>query len=496
VADAAVKVSVGSTVREIDREVWEMAWPAMLSLVVVNVVDIVDVALIGHLGRQTVAAWGYAAQCINLIETLVQSVGIGCVALMARAIGARDPERARRVMAASVFLSQGVAVTGVLLTLLVPRQLLTLLDAAPDVIDAAVPYFRLIAAAMVLYGAAFMFESGLRANKNTRSPMRVAVVVMTVKVALSLLLIFGALGFPRLGLAGAGIATIGAHAVELLLYLVIARSGAQQGLVVTFGWTDVRAVLRRLFPEPRPRDGRTVTGVFSEVLFVALPSMAERLVMSLALLTYFKILSGYGTAAIAAYAIGVRLLSLSWVPGVALGAAASALVGQALGAGESALARRIAFRAVRVALLVMSVLGVAFIFLRQPMARAFTNDVRVAADLTPFMFMLALAQPFMGTHFTLGGVLRGAGDTVTPLFGAAVGNLGFRVPIAWVSARVLGLPLAWVWSALVFDHLARLTINGSAFLRGNWARRTGASVRRHSSPALEPVAPSPPPARR
>ena len=97
------------------------------------------------------------------------------------------------------------------------------------------------------------------------------------------------------------------------------------------------------------------------------------------------------------------------------------------------------------------------------------------------MLMLAVAQPFMGAHFTIGGVLRGAGDTVTPLIGAAVGNWGFRVPLAWVFARTFGTSLTWVWSALIADHLARLAINGVVFVRGRWAHRTGATVLRRAA---------------
>jgi putative MATE family efflux protein len=448
---------------ELDREIWSMAWPAILSFLVVNLVDVIDVALVGRLGRQKVAAWGYSTQSVHLIETLIQSVGIGCVALMARATGAGDPGRARRVLAGSVFVAQGVAVLGLLLALLIPRQLLGLLDAKPDVIEMAVPYFRLFAASMVLYGAAFMFECGLRAHKNTRGPMFVAIAVMSVKAVLSLVLVFGAFGIPRLELVGAGIATLAAHAVGLVLYAILSRLAAREGLAVTFGWADVRAMW----------------DVAYEVLFVSLPSMGERLIMSLALLTYFKILSSYGTAAIAAYAIGVRLLSFSWAPGLGFGAAASTFVGQALGAGDSARARRVGYRAVRQALLVMVALAVMFFLLRGPLARAFTSDDRVAEDLMPFMMMLAIAQPFMGAHFTLGGVLRGAGDTVTPLVGAAVGNWGFRVPLAWLFTRMFGHQLIWVWAALIADHCARMAINGLAFLEGRWARRTGATLRAH-----------------
>ncbi len=444
----------------LDRDIWSMAWPAMLSLCVVNIVDVIDVALVGRLGRQTVAAWGYSTQCTNLVETLIQSVGIGCVALVARARGARDSERARRILAAAVVVSVSVAAMLFALVLVAPRFLLQLLDAEPAVIEIAVPYFRVFAGAMLLYGAAFMYESALRAHRNTRTPMIIAVFVMGTKTVMSLLLVFGALGFPRLELLGAGIATACAHAVGLALYVFTCRRAAREGLDVTFGWKELRGLFQTA----------------KDVLSVAIPSMGERLIMSLALLTYFRVLSTYGTAAIAAYAIGVRLLSFSWVPGLGFAAAASTIVGQSLGAGDSEQARLAGRRAVGQAVLVMCVLGSIFFFLRSPLAHAFTSDDRVAENLMPFMMMLAISQPFMGAHFTLGGVLRGAGDTLTPLFGAAVGNWGFRVPLAWLFSRTLGAGLIWVWAALIADHFARMLVNGAVFVRGRWSLRTGASI--------------------
>jgi putative MATE family efflux protein len=440
-----------------------MAWPAILSLVVEGAVDVVDVALVGRLGRPTMAAWGYSAQCIHVVEQLILSVGIGCVALMSRAGGARDPERARRAMAASVVVGQAVAATGVLLATLAPRWVFARLDAAPEVAEMGVPYLRLLATSMLLYAGSFMFESALRANRRTRAPMVIAVTMMTVKTALSAILIFGLLGMPRLGLLGAGLATLSAHAVGLALYARLARTLAREDeLAITFGWGHLRAM----------------GSVVGEVLGVSLPSMGERLVMSLALLAYFKVLSFYGTAAIAAYAVGVRLLSFSWIPGVGFGTAASAFVGHALGSGDSAEARRVGFRAVRQALIVMGGLALVSLFAREPLARAFTSDARVVEELLPFMMMLAIAQPFMGVHFTLGGVLRGAGDTWTPFAGAAIGNWAFRVPLAWLFTRVFGPSLVLVWAAIIGDHVSRVLINGAVFLYGGWSRRTGATVRR------------------
>ena len=316
---------------------------------------------------------------------------------------------------------------------------------------------------MVFYGAAFVFESSLRANQNTRAPMVIAIVVMTVKTSLSILLIFGLLGMPRLGLTGAGIATLVAHGVGLSLFLLAVGAGrAREGAVTTFNPSDLRGM-----------------GVVTrEVVAVALPAMGERFIMNLALLTYMSVLSTFGTAAIAAYTIGVRLLAISWTPGLAFAAAASTLVGQSLGAGDSPLARRYGGRAVRMALMMMCALAFVFIFLRGPLCAAFTRDAEIEADLAPFMLMLAVAQPFMGAHFTLGGVLRGAGDTVTPLIGAAVGNWelpGRRSP--GPSPASSAPTSSWIWAALIADHLVpRLAINGAVFFRGRWARRVGVPV--------------------
>ncbi len=455
---------VAADTRELDRDIWAMAWPTILSLIVVNLVDIVDVALVGRLGRETVAAWGYATQCINLVETLIQAVGIACVALVARAIGARDLGRARRALAGSMLVSETVALAGFLLALLIPKTILGWLDATPQVAEIAVPYFRLFAGAMLLFSAAFMFESGFRARKMTRAPMVVAVVVMAVKTALSIVLIFGFLGFPQLGLVGAGVATLAAHGVGLLLYIGFSRRAG----VTQEGDAGFRFHLDDL---------RGFWEVASDVARVALPSMGERLLMSTALLAYFKQLSGYGTAAVAAYAIGVRLLALSWVPGIAFGTAASAFVGHALGAGDSARARHVGVRSLVQASMVMGALGVLFLFLRDPLAAAFAGDARIAECLAPFMMMLAIAQPFMGAHFTLAGVLRGAGDTVTPLVGAAVGNWGLRVPLAALASHIHA-SLSWVWAALIADHFARMTINGLTFVFGGWDRQVGARVTR------------------
>jgi Na+-driven multidrug efflux pump len=209
---------------------------------------------------------------------------------------------------------------------------------------------------------------------------------------------------------------------------------------------------------------------------VSWPALGERVLLNSALLIYFWVLSDYGPVAIAAYTIGVRLLSFSWIPGVGISIAASTLVGQALGAGDARLAARAGWRAARLSLLVSLVLFVVFALLRRTLAEGFTDDADVIAALIPFMLLLGIAQPFLGVHFTLAGALRGAGDTVTPLWSATLGNWVFRVPLALLVAKVLHADVVWVWATVVFDHVTRAIWLAWAFRREHWARNLGSRL--------------------
>ena len=336
-----------------------------------------------------------------------------------------------------------------------PGPLLGLLGATPDVVDAGLGYLQLVVGSSVVLAVTLTFDSALRANRDTRTPMIVAIVVTIVKLALNAVLIFGALGAPRLGLTGAGIATAVSQVAGLLIYLVIFRRSAEAS-PVAFRW---RSLLR-------------VSPITRQVVAVSAPGIAERIVLNLGLLSYFWVLSRYyGTLAVAAYTVGVPLLSFSWIPGSGYAQSCATLVGQHLGARDRAGARLTGVRASILSVGTAIPLGLLFGVFRTPLAELFTDDRAVIAALGPFMLALAVGQPFLQLHFTLGGAHRGAGDTWTPLIAATLGNWLFRVPIAVVAAAVFEADVVWVWYALVFDHLSRAALMLWSFRRGRWMSR-------------------------
>lgn len=436
------------------QEIWRLAWPVIASQLLAYLVNLIDIAMVGRLGRDALAAVGYVTQVFFLVQSVFFAVSFACVALMARALGARDPARARAALMASLCVTVALALSISAVALAVPHAVLGWMDAAPELVALGAPYFRLVVGSSLLLAVAVTVEGGLRAARNTRTPMLIGLVTTSVKIAGNALLIFGLWGFPRLELLGAGIATVASQLVAVALFVAVSRRGRARE-VLAIGTRDIRAA----------------RALLRQVLRLALPAVGERVIMNLAMISYFTIVGGYGSAALAAYTVGVRVLAFSWIPGTGFSTAASTLVGQALGAQNPDAAARAGWRAARLALGFSVVLGAVCAFGREPLARLFTHDADVIRVLGPFMLILAVSQPLLGLHFTLAGALRGAGDTVTPLLAAAFGNWGFRVPLAALGAAALHLDLVWVWGALFFDHLARAIWLGLAFRRGRWRRK-------------------------
>jgi putative MATE family efflux protein len=445
-----------SDTRGTDREIWTLAWPVILSQVLASAVSLIDIAMLGRLGPNTLAAVGYVTQFFWLSHAVLMAVGVAGVALMSRALGAGDPAGARAALAGclTVAIAVSAGIAGVVLS--APRPILGLLNATPDVIETALPYLQLMMLSTLLFAVSVTLESGFRAARDTRTPLWIAAVVTVVKTGLNALLIFGLAGFPAWGLVGAGVATLIAQGVAIALLV----------------WGSRRRDMRSALGLGR-RDLAHARRGLGAVARIATPAVLERVVLNLALMTYFAMLGHYGPAALAAYTVGVRMLSFSWIPGTGFAAAAATLVGHALGAASPGGATRAGWRALRFALLVSVLLGVTFAALRKPIARLFTDDASVLAALGPFMLTLALAQPLLGIHFTMSGALRGAGNTMTPLLAATAGNWALRVPLAYLFMR-LDLPLFWMWLALVIDHLARATWVTWTFARGRWRERAPA----------------------
>ena len=433
-------------------ELIRLAWPVMLTLALATIGNMVDRAMIGWLdggvgAAAALAGAAYATQFFFLIQSALFAIGL------AAADGSRHDRHARMALAAAMQVALGV--TGLLTAtfFLFARRGFEMLGAEPHVIETSLPYLYCLLSSTVLLAYCLVVDSALRANRNTLTPMRVAAGITVVKLAGNAILIYGLFGAPALGLTGAGLASLISQVCGVVLFAVALRREPQSSPVrfSRESWRGAGAL--------RP-----------EVVRIGLPGVIERLIMSGAQLAFFGVLSHYyGTVAIAAYAVGVPLLSFTWIPGQGYAQATATLVGHALGADDPRRAVRTGWNAAGLALITAIAVGVPVALGRESFAQWFTGDAAVVAELGPFLLVLALTQPFLQLHFTLGGAHRGAGDTMTPLFAATASNF-LRLALAWLAAEVLSLPVVWVWAAILLDHVFRAAFLLVTFRSERWLR--------------------------
>ncbi len=433
------------------RIVWSLAWPAIMTFGLESLVGLIDTLMVGRLGATSVAGVGVGTQILHAVSVMNMALATGTVALVARHVGANEHPTAEAVLQQSLYVALSMGLAIALPVALWAPQIVSIFKVDPGVLAAGSGFVRTIMLGVPPMAIFAVIAAGLRGAGDMRTPLAIGALVNLLNVAAAYVLIFGKLGLPAMGVRGAALASALAF-----------TAGAAQALASLLRPTSVLR-LRRAHVKPDLAIGRRVVAVGS-------PTGVEQLLMQVGFLLYLGIATQYGTSAVAAYFIGVRILALSFLPGFGFSAAASTMVGQQLGARQPQSAERSGWEANRLAMLLMSLAGILIFVFARPIAELFIDDPAVVRDTVSFMHVLAAAQPLMAADSTLGGALRGAGDTRFPLLTVIIGFYGARLGCAWAAASVFSLDLTWVWAALLGDYLVRAVLKAWRFKSGGWKR--------------------------
>ena len=431
------------------RAVWQLAWPVIVAMLSESLVGLVDMLMVAQLGGAAVAAVGVGGQILGAVAVVVTAVGTGTVTLVARGIGARDAPLARSATAQSMVAAMILGTAMSLPVFLVAEPLVGLFGVESEVVAEAGLYVRTVMLSVAPGAVLFVIGSALRGAGDTRTPLWVGLGVNVINVFANWVLIFGNLGFPALGVLGSALATS----------LSFTAGGAVATVLVLSKRLRIQVTLADLRPD---------SAMIRRVLYIGYPAGIEQLMMQIGFLIYLTFAARYGTDAIAAYFIGVRILALSFLPGFGFAAAASTLVGQNLGARNPDRAADAGWRATRMSVGFMCVGGLGVMALAEPIAYLFVDETSVVAGTVSFLYMLGLSQPFMAIDFTLGGALRGAGDTRFPLWTMLVAFYAVRLGTSALVVWVLDLSLAWLWATLIGDYMVRALLKGWRFHSGRW----------------------------
>jgi putative MATE family efflux protein len=307
------------------------------------------------------------------------------------------------------------------------------LGAESTVIELALPYSTLIFLVIPFTVLIQVLSSILQGTGDTRTPMYAMIVVNLLHILIAYPLIYGRWGAPALGLKGAAIAVglaeaTGAAYLMLHCYPIMKSSSKLRLDLIRSIW-DVGA-----------------------------PVSGERIVQQAGILIYTKLVLLYGTIAYAAHQVGLSIESLSFLPGHGFAIAAATMVGQSIGAGKYTRAKLENWEANRLAIVIMTGMGIVFFFFPYILLRAFTTDEAVIELGTVFLKIVALLQIPLALTMVIAGSLRGAGDTRFIMVATMIGMWGVRVPMALIVALWLNLSVYYVWMAMIADWTVRMAL--------------------------------------
>lgn len=415
------------------RAVDRLAWPIIGDGLFQTILDLTNLALVGRLGTAALGGVGAATQLIQLGVAALGAVSVGGMVLAAQARGAQDSRRIGQIAGQSLIVSLAIGLAIGLPALLFAPAFLHLTGASGEVVDQGAIYLRFVGAAFPALATLTVAAAILRALGNSRTPMFVTGLTNLINVAVTATLIFGP---AHLGVAGAGIgSTVARVSGAGLLVATLWRSGSLRGA----RFRPERTTIRR-------------------ILDVGLPSLGEQLLLNFGMLAYGLIALRLGTAAFAAQRVVLTMSGVMWMPSFGYGAATTALVGQAIGAGEAFRARTLARLGALHSVLWMIGLATACFIFAPTLMGFFTDDPTVRAEAAAGLRTLCFGQPFWGLSQVYAGALRGSGDTRFPLWATAAGVWLVRVPFAYVFGIGLGFGLAGICFSSAIDAAVRASI--------------------------------------
>lgn len=428
--------------------VWQLAWPSVLTNLLNATVGLTDVKVVGTLGPAAVAAATTGHRLFFALQAVLMGLSIGTTALVARAWGAGDREEAAHVLRSSLSLAALIALGMTLLGVSAASGFASVFGLPEDARGLATTYMRWISVFTCAFAVGMIFFAALRGAGDVRTPLWTGAITNLLNILFLYLLVYGGWGFPKVGIRGAALAGGMAFTTIALLILVLWRAG--------------RLVIAPATPDARHRER------VRALLQVGLPAAAEQLVVQSGFIAFTFIVARYfGTVPLAAYGIGVQILSVSFVVGFGFSIAASTLVGQHLGARDPEAAAESGWRAMRLAVVSMSILAALIITFAEPIARLMLDEPEVVRLTTVFIRLLGAVQPLMAIDFALSGALRGAGDTRFPLLSTFCGLICGRVLLAAIFT-ITHRPVEWVYAALLADYVIKASLLVLRFRSGRW----------------------------
>jgi len=431
-----------------------IAIPIILSNLLQNVLELVDMFFIGQLGDDSIAAGTTSGSVIMVMMAILLGINTAGAAFISRAYGSKKYDRIKTIIAHILYIGIGFSIIFAIVGIFFTEQLFILIGAEPGVVSEGVRFLQPVLIGSVVLILLMLLTTIFQSTGDSKTPMFIMIIVNVINIALNPTLIQGLWIFPELGIAGSAYASLisrGIGLILLILAMYLLPSKRNGPLKFPKKWTF----------EPR---------LLKDIILVGIPSAIQSGIRSGAFLGMTIIVTTFGTAAMAAYGICARMDMLGFMLVMGLCTGVAVMVGQNLGSNKPERAKKAAKYAIFINAAFMLIVGICYYIFAPSILSVFgaTGESLDAGIL--FMSLVPFSYFATAAGMTMGFAMNGAGKTVPGMISALLGQVCVQVGLSLIFA-LNGFPLQTVWFAVFLSGFVVFAVDLFFFLRGTWLKK-------------------------
>lgn len=436
-----------------------LAWPTMLEQLMQTAVQYVDTAMVGALGTQATAAVGATSTVNWLVSSTVSALGIGFLAYISQAIGANEIEKAKKAVAQAVLVTLTAGIILTLITVSISPFVPAWMQVEQSIQALSSQYFMILYLPMLFRCASTIFGTILRAAKDTKTPMKIGLVMNLCNIILNFILIYPSSTLQifsfEIPVYGADLGVIGAAIASAISFVI-------GGILITY----------RLYKHPYVSfKGYSIKPdkiILKQCMKVALPNMLQRFGTSLGYVFFAAMINSLGDVATAAHTIANTVESAFYIPGYGMQTAAASLTGNAYGAKESEKIEALSQMFIVIEILLMLISGLALFVSAPSLMAIFSSSFEVIDLGATVLRMVAISEPFYGFSIIIEGMMQGVGQTKLPFWFNIFGMWFIRIVGTFICIQKLKLGLVSAWACMIAHNLFLFILFAICYKRKTW----------------------------
>ena len=437
------------TAGSIDRAIFLLSIPMILEMLMESLFAIVDAFYVSRLGVDALATVSLTESMLTIVYSLAIGLSMGATAMVARRVGEQNIPEAAKAGVQAIYLATGISILISAFGLLFAENVLSLMGASESVVQSGSGYTRWMLGGNITVMLIFLINAIFRGAGDASLAMRVLILSNGLNIMLDPIFIFGFGPVPAFGVEGAAIATNIGRGIGVLYQVSHLLFG--KGLI-------------KIHRQNLPADW----GVIWRLIKVSVGGTSQFIIASASWIFLVRIVSHFGSAALAGYTIAIRVIVFAILPAWGMANASATLVGQNLGAGQPDRAEQSVWRTGFFNMIFLALITVIFFTLAKPIVELFTSEPAVLTSAIQCLQIVSLGYIFYAYGMVIAQSFNGAGDTRTPTVLNFFGFWLFQIPLAYFLAIVWDMGPRGTYLAIVIAESALAIVSVLIFRRGKW----------------------------